>query len=76
MKTYQIEMRRTYSTYFEVKATNLDEAVKEFEKLGFFIYEEELNQTCIIDEKLRITDEQGNTYGVEQEPEIYQLVKI
>jgi hypothetical protein len=75
MKTYKIEMLRTYSTYFEIQANNIDEALEKFEKLGDFIYEEELDQNCVIDDELRVTDEQGDTYGVEQKPDIYKLVK-
>jgi hypothetical protein len=75
MKTYKIEMLRTYSTYFDIQANNIDEALEKFEKLGDFIYEEELDQNCVIDDELRVTDEQGDTYRVEQKPDIYKLVK-
>jgi hypothetical protein len=75
METYKIEMLRTYSTYFEIQASNIDEALKNFEKLGDFIYEEELDQNCLVNDELHVTDEQGNTYGVKQKPDIYKLVK-
>lgn len=76
MKTYFFTMLRTYDTLIEVQAENLEEAIKEFEKLGDSIYDLELRQNCVNEETLTIREGyEGTEMPVIIEQPIYKLVK-